>query len=186
LEAARRAIETGHDNPDALARAGLCIAVLGERPQEGLRHLERALALNPNSLMILRFAGFVYNLVGDHAKALTLYERSLRFGSLDADVWGSYQGIALVHFFAGRFGEAVRWIDKAFAERPDQGTVCAIKIAAMAAADEPRDKLQQCIRGWLGTRPPPPISAVCKSMSAFRQVDVELFVAALRKAGLPE
>jgi TolB-like protein/class 3 adenylate cyclase len=186
LKAARRAIETGHDNPDALARAGLCIAVLGERPQEGLQHLERAIALNPNSLTILRFAGFVYNLVGDHAKALALYERSLRFGSLDADAWGSYQGIALVHFFARRFGEAVRWIDKAFAVRPDQGPVCAIRIAAMAAADEPRDKLQECIRGWLGPRPPPPISAVRKTMSAFRQVDVESFVAALRKAGLPE
>ena len=186
LKAARRAIETGHDNPDALARAGLCIAVLGERPQEGLQHLERALTLNPNSLMILRSAGFVYNLVGDHAKALALYERSLRFGSLDADAWGSYQGIALVHFFAGRFGEAVRWIDKAFAERPDQGPLWAIKIAAMAAANEPRDKLQEFIRGWLGTRTPPPISAVRKNMLAFRQVDVESFVAALRKAGLPE
>jgi len=187
LEAARQAIETGRDNPDALARAGLCIAILGERPQEGLQHLERARALNPNSLMISRYAGSVYILVGDHAKALALFERSLRFGALDADAWGSYQGIALVHFFAGRFGESIHWIDKAFAERPDKGVVGYVKIAAMAAAGEPPDKLQEFIRNWLGTRSPPPISAVCERMSAFQQqVDVELFVAALRKAGLPE
>jgi adenylate cyclase len=186
LQAARRAIETGHANPEALARAGLCIAILGERPQEGLQHLERALALNPNALMILRFSGFVYNLIGDHTKALALYERSLRFGSHDADVWASYNGIALVHFFAGRFGESVCWADKAFAERPDQGALAVIKIAAMAAADEPADKIQKFIREWLGTRSPPPISAVRGRMSAFRQVDVDMFVAALRKAGLPE
>jgi TolB-like protein len=186
LEAARRAIETGHNNPDALARAGLCIAVLGERPQEGLQHLERALALNPSGLTILRYAAFVHNLSGAHAKALALYERSLRFGSLDADAWGSYLGMALVHLFAGRPGESVRWIDKAFAERPEQGVVWVVKIAAMVAADAPRDKVQNFIREWLGTRSPPPINAVRERMSAFRPVDVELLVAALRKAGLPE
>jgi adenylate cyclase len=176
LEAARRAIETGHDNPDALARAGLCIAVLGESPQEGLQHLERALTLNPNSLAILRFAGFVYNQLGDHPKALASYERSLRFGSMDADAWGSYFGIALVHFFAHRFGESLRWIDKAFAERPRHGPVCVVKIAAMAAADEPPDKVQEFIHKWVGTGSLPPISAIRGRMSTFRQVDVELFL----------
>src|SRR5262249_42596124 len=92
LEAARQAIETGRENPDALARAGYCIALLGERPQEGLQHLERALALNPNALMISRCAGSVYILVGDHAKALALYERTVRFGSLSPDAWESYLG----------------------------------------------------------------------------------------------
>ena len=186
LEAARRAIETGHDNPDALARAGLCIAVLGERPREGLQHLERALALNPNNLMISRYAGLVHNLLGDHAKALALYERTVRFGSLNPDAWESYFGIALVHFFAGRFGESLRWIDKAFAERPKYAPVGIAKIAAMAATDEPRDRIQAFIREWLGTQSPPPMSAVREKLSAFRPVDVELFVSALRKAGLPE
>lgn len=186
LEAARRAIETGRDNPDALARAGLCIAFLGERPQEGLQHLERALNLNPNSLAILRFAGFVYNQLGDHAKALAVYDRSIRLGSMDADAWGSYLGIAFVHFFARRFGESLRWIDKAFAERPDHPVVAFVKFAAMAASDQPPDELQVFIRKWLGNRPPLPISAIRQRMSAFRQVDVELLVDALRKAGLPE
>jgi tetratricopeptide (TPR) repeat protein len=142
--------------------------------------------LNPNALTILRYSGFVYNMAGDHEKALALYERSLRFGSLDEDVWSSYLGIALVHFFAGRPSEALRWINKAFAVRPEHGIVGYVKIAAMATADEPQDRFQEFIRGWLGTRSPPPISAVRERMSAFRVVDVELLVAALRKAGLPE
>jgi TolB-like protein len=186
MEAARRAIETGHDNPDALARAGMCIAVLGERQLEGLQHVERALALNPKTLAILRFAAFVYNLVGDHPKALALYERSLHFGVLDKDAWGSYNGIALVHFFAGHFGEAVHWADKAFAARPELGVVGVLKIAAMAAADKPANEVQQFLREWLGTRSPPPIRAVRERMSAFRPIDVKSFVEALRKAGLPE
>ncbi|MBI2736150.1 MAG: adenylate/guanylate cyclase domain-containing protein [Rhodospirillales bacterium] len=186
MEAARRAIETGHDNPDALARAGMCIAVLGGRQLEGLQHVERALALNPKTLAILRFAALVYNLVGDHAKALALYERSLHFGVLDKDAWGSYLGLALVHFFARRFGEAVQWADKAFAARPEQGVVCFAKIAAMAAADKPANEIQEFIREWLGTRSPPPVSIVRERMSAFRPIDVKLFAEALRKAGLPE
>jgi TolB-like protein/class 3 adenylate cyclase len=186
LEAARRAIETGHDNPDALGRAGFCIAVLGPRPQEGLQHLERALALAPNALWISRQAGFVHILVGDHAKALALYERPLRFAFMDPFAFDTYFGIGLVHFFAGRFEESVRWLDKAFAERPENGVVGYVKIAAMAAADGPRDKLQEFMRDWLGTRPPTPLSAVRARMSAFRPVDAELFVTSLRKAGLPE
>lgn len=186
LAAARRAIETGHNNADALARAGLCSAVLGDRPQEGLQHLEHALALHPNSLMILRVAGLGYILVGDHAKALELYERSLRFGALEADAWGSYQGIAWAHFLLGRSAEALRWINKAFAMRPKQGSISILKIAAMAAADEPQDKIQESIREWLGTRPVPRISAVRQRLSFFRQIDADLLLASLRKAGLPE
>jgi TolB-like protein/class 3 adenylate cyclase/Tfp pilus assembly protein PilF len=186
LEAARRAIETGHENADAIARAGFCIALLGERPQEGLRHLERALTLNPNSLIILRFIGTVCNLLGDHPKALEVYERSLRFGPMHAEAWVSYLGIAQAHFFARRFGESQRWIDKALAERPDQGIVGITKIAAMSASDEPADKVRDFISEWLGTRRLPPIRALRANMLALRQVDIELFVAALRKAGLPE
>jgi tetratricopeptide (TPR) repeat protein len=142
--------------------------------------------LNPNSLAILRFAGFVYNQLGDHAKALAVYDQSLRFGSMDADAWGSYLGIAFAHFFARRFGESLLWIDKAFTERPDHPVVAFVKVAAMAASDQPPDEVQVFMRKWLGDRPPLPISAIRQRMSAFRQDDAELFVAALRKAGLPE
>jgi adenylate cyclase len=186
LEAARRALETGRENPDALERAGLCIALLGDRPHEGLQHLERAVALNPNRLSAARSAGLLYNLIGDHAKALTLYERSLKFAASDPWAFETYHGIAMVHFFAGRFEESLRWMDKAFAERPDDGAIGYGKIAAMAAAEVAPEKLKDFISTWLGTRSPPPVSAVRERMSAFRPVDVELFAAALRKAGLSE
>src|SRR5262249_17306965 len=144
------------------------------------------LALNPKTLAILRFAALVHNLVGDHAKALALYERSLHFGILDKEAWGSYHGIALVHFFAGRFGDALHWADKALAARPEHAVVAFVKIAAMAASDRSPNEVQEFMRGWLGNRSPPPISAVRERMSAFRPVDVKVFVDALRKAGLPE
>lgn len=183
LEAARRAVEVGQDDPDALARGGLVIAILGERPKEGLPYLERALALNPNSLLVNRFAGFVFGMVGDHAKAIALHERALQLSPLDAWADDSYFGIALVHFFAGRFEESVGWADKALAVRPASGVAALVKIAAMAGADHPVSEVREIIRRWPS---PPPISAVRQRMWGYVEADVDAFAAALRKAGLPE
>jgi adenylate cyclase len=59
LEAAKRAVETGRDNADALSRGALGIAILGGRPNEALIYSERALVLNPNSLVVVKIAAAV-------------------------------------------------------------------------------------------------------------------------------
>jgi len=187
VEAARRAVEIGRDNPDALARGGLGIALLGERPEEGLPHLERALALSPNAHIVARYAAMGFVMVGDHAKALGLYERTLQLSPLDVWAGEAYFGIALLHFFAGRFEESISWADRALGEGRELGVSLAVRVAATAAADRPPEEVQAVFQRWLASPAPrPSIATIRQRMWGFRQIDVEAFVAALRKAGLPE
>ena len=162
------------------------IAFLGDRPEEGLPHLERALALNPNSLLVVRYAGLVFGMVGNHARGLALYERTMQINPLDTWAFETYFGIALLHFFAGRFEEAIGWANKALEERPELRHALYVKAAAMAAADRPRNELQEVVQRLLTSAPGTSIEAVRQRMFGFRQVDVEAFSAGLRNAGLPE
>jgi TolB-like protein/class 3 adenylate cyclase len=182
LQAAMRAVETGRDNPEALARGGLGIALLGESPEDGLPHLERALALNPNSSLVVRYAASAFLIVGNHERALALYKRAMQLSPLDPWAYDTYFGVAVLHLFAGRFEEAIGWVNKALGERPEDRMALYVKAAAMAAADRPRNEVQEIVRRL----PDASISALLRRKLNFRQVDIEAFAEGLRKAGLPE
>ena len=82
-EAAKLAVELGKEDPIALAFGGHGIAYLGGRLEEGLAHIERALTLNPNSLVAWRFGGTAYWMIGKHEKSIQYYERAMQLSPLD-------------------------------------------------------------------------------------------------------
>jgi tetratricopeptide (TPR) repeat protein len=186
LQAARRAVETGRDNAEALARGGYAIARLGERPEEGLQHLNRALALNPNSVAAVRYAGMAFLMVGNHEQAMTLYEQAMRLSPLDPWVVFTYDGRALIHLLAGDFEEAIGWADKAHRERPEYLVPLFLKVAAMAGADRAPKEVEEVVQHLLTIQPKASIEALRQRMGGYRRIDVEALTAALRKAGLPE
>ena len=57
---ARRAIEAGRDDPDALWMGGWALATLAFEHDAGLSAIERSLALNPNSSRAWTFCGWLY------------------------------------------------------------------------------------------------------------------------------
>ena len=89
FEAAKLAVELAKDNPVALSLGGYGIAYLGGQPKEGLAHIERALAINPNSLSTLRFAGHVCWMIGDHSESIRYFERAMQLGPQDYLAWES-------------------------------------------------------------------------------------------------
>ena len=62
---------------------GFGIAYLGGRLEEGLAHIERALTLNPNSLVAWRFGGTAYWMIGKHEKSIQYYERAMQLSPRD-------------------------------------------------------------------------------------------------------
>ena len=186
LQAAMRAVASGRDNPDALARAGMAIAYLGERPEEGLLHLERALALNPNSLPAVRYAALAFLMLGNHERAMVLYRRAIQISPLDTSIGNAYLGLAQIYFFAGEFEKAIAWANKVLGDRPNSHLPLFVKAAAMAAADRPRTELQEVIQHLQTIVPGATIKGLRQRMRGYRQVDAESVEAALRKAGLPE
>jgi adenylate cyclase len=186
LEAARRALETGHDSPVALALGGYAIAYLGGKAEEGVGHIERALALNPNELVAWRFGGLAYAMLGEHGKAIEHFERGMQLSPLADDAFESYHCISLPCFFLGRYDQAVEWSDRALRDRPRSAPALMVKVAAAAMCGHRADELPDLVHQLLSLLPRMTIKGFRRRMSMYRATDRELFANALRTAGIPE
>ena len=186
LHTGMRAIATGRDNPDALARGGFAIATLGGRPEDGVVHLERALALNPNSLTVVRFAAQIFVMLGNHERAMAHYNRAMQISPLDPYIGDTYWGVAHAYFIAGHFEQAIAWANKALAVMELPHLSLIVKAGALAAADRPRSEVQEVIQQLLSIVPGVSIKGIRQRIQGYRQTDRERIEAALRKAGLPE
>jgi len=185
-DAAKRAVGTGRDDPVALALGGFGIAYLGGKPMEGVTHIQRALALNPNFLMAWRFAGATYSMLGEHGKAIGHFERAMQLSPLDDDAFESYYGISMTCFFLGRYAQAVEWADQALRDRPRSALALLVKIAAIAMQDHRADELSGLVGQLLSLLPRMTIGGVRRRMSMYQAADLEHFAEALRTAGIPD
>jgi adenylate cyclase len=186
LEAARRALEAGHDNPIALALGGYGIAHLGSKPEEGVAHIERALALNPNSLLAWRVGGAVWSMLGEQRKAIEYYERAMQLSPLDDNAFESYHGISIPCFFLSRYDQAVEWSDRALRDRPRLAPALIVKVAAAAMRGDRADELPDLASQLLSLLPRMTIKGFRRRMSMYRDADLDHFARALRTAGIPE
>jgi tetratricopeptide (TPR) repeat protein len=180
LKAARRAIEIGQDNPEALSRAAVVIAIVGEKPEEGRQHVERALALSPNLNLVVRDAALICGLQGEHELAIQRYKQVLRLNPTWLPNFDTFFGLAGICFFAGRFDESIEWADRALAEQPNSTPASALKAASMSAANRAADEIREMSRAIAVL----PAEAFRRRLKGFRQTDVDSFIAALRKVDL--
>ncbi len=185
-EAAKRAVETGKDDPVALALGGFGIALHGLRFEEGVAHIERALTLNPNFLTAWRFAGAAYSMLGEHEKSIQYYERAMQLSPRDAFAFETYVGISAPYFFLGRYDQALYWAERALRENPRSVLALVYKIRALAM-DGPRpDELPDLVRQLKSLLPRFTIARGVARLVASRRADRMLYETALRKAGFPE
>lgn len=185
-EAARRAIETGQNDPVALTLGGFAIAYLSAQPEAGVAHIERALVLNPNFVSAWRYAGFAYTMLGEHGKAIEYFERAMQLSPLADNGFESYYGISLACFFLGRYDQAVVWAERAKRELPRNPRPLIVKAAALAMFGGRADELPDLVRQVLSTLPGMTIKTVRRRMSEYQADDREHFARALRTAGIPE
>jgi TolB-like protein/Flp pilus assembly protein TadD len=78
LALARSAMNFGSDDPVVLAICAHSLIAAGRMRIEGLAVADRALAANPNNLVVLQLTGICNMLVGDAAKAETCANRAYR------------------------------------------------------------------------------------------------------------
>jgi tetratricopeptide (TPR) repeat protein len=80
----KRALEISPDQPEVLNYLGYGWVDRGERLQEGLALIQRAVALRPNSGAIVDSLGWAYFRLGDYPRALELLERAVELEPADA------------------------------------------------------------------------------------------------------
>ena len=186
LHLARRAIDTGKDDPDALWMAGQAIAQYSGDHKAGAAAIERALVLNPNAALAWTVRGWVHLFLDEADPAIAAFERASRLGPLDPMGWFLKGGCARAHLTAGRYEEAMRWVDQTILEQSRWTPALWTKVGLcelMGRHDEACAALKPMLEAWPGFT----IEAFTSYAKLHYTARLRaIYVEALRKAGLPE
>jgi adenylate cyclase len=186
LQFARRAIDTGKDDPDALWMAGHAIALFSGDQKAAAAAIERALVLNPNAALAWTLRGWVHLYVDEADPAIAAFERASRLSPLDPMGFLIKGGLARGHLTAGRYEEAMRWVDQNLLEQPRHTATLWMKIVLcelMGRHNEACEALKPMLAAWPGF--------TIEAFSAYARLNYTprlraTYVDALRKVGLPE
>jgi tetratricopeptide (TPR) repeat protein len=129
---ARRAVELGKEDAVALSTGGFALAYVAGDFDDGAAFIDQALALNPNLASAWTVSGWVRIFLGQHETAFEHFAHSMRLSPLDPLMFVAQNGIALVHFYAGRYEEASSWAEKALREDPNY--LPAVRVLAASSA----------------------------------------------------
>jgi TolB-like protein len=182
---ARQALEAERDDAETIWQAAWTLFFLAGEVAMAAAALDRALAFNPNAAHAWLARGNIHALCNQPDAAIEAIERARRlspFGPYTTFYAGS---IAVAHFAARRFEQAIEWADRSLHDQPRLFSSMHVKIAANAhlgRLDAARAELSRVL-----AIDPQPTIAGFRDYAHFAAPEVlELFVTGLRLAGLPE
>ncbi len=116
---ARLALEKDADDPEVLSRCAWALIHFGADIAECSSLASRAIRLNPNSVQIMGYGGWVATYKGDYATALECFTKAVRLSPRDP-LLGNYTcGLAACHFFQRHFEDAASFAQEAVARTPN-------------------------------------------------------------------
>lgn len=133
LAHADKAAQLGGEDPLILAALGAVHSMLRNQGTARVM-LERAVSLDPNSAWGWSRLGWVELYSDNLDRALENFERALRLSPLDPMNFNNLVGIGNVHQIAGRYAEAVTFLQRALEERPNALWILRNTVASLAGA----------------------------------------------------
>ena len=182
---ARQALEAARDDADTIWQVAWTLFYLAGEAAMAAAALDRALALNPNAAHAWLMRGLIHAVRNQPDVAIEAIERARRLSPFDPYTFLYALYIALAHLAARRFEQAIEWADRALHEQPRMVATMRTKVAANAhlgRLDEARAELSRLL-----AIDPKLTIAGYRAYAHFAAPEVlELLVAGLRLAGLPE
>jgi adenylate cyclase len=178
----RLALSVDDGDADTLAWAAFISAYMVGDCEIGLELADRAVALNPNSHRAWGCRGWVYGAAGLPEKAVRSFERVIRMGPANPQIYLPFAGMGLAFIELRRFDEAIVAGKKALRQNPSHSP--AYRCLASAFAHLGRDvEAREAAARLLEVDPAFTISAF---IARGGQSNAKLLIEGLRKAGLPE
>jgi adenylate cyclase len=182
---ARQALEAERDDADTISLAAWTLFQLAGEAAMAAAALDRALALNPNAARAWLVRGSIRAHRNEPEAAIEAIQRARRLSPFDPYSFFYDSNIAVAHFAARRFEQTIEWADRALHDQPRLASAMRLNVAALAHLghlDEARAELSR----MLAIDPKLTIAGF-RDLATIRAPEVlELYVAGLRLAGLPE
>ena len=182
---ALKAASLGKDDAVALATAGFTLASCGVHVEYGDDLISQALVLNPNLAWAWLFSGWTKASLGEPEVAIDYVCRAMRLSPNDPHRFSMYGALAMAHYLAGRYAEAITFAEAA--NREQRGFV--LPQCVLAASEAFLGQLgaaQATVRRLLESQPTLRISNLQSLMVLRRPQDITNWERGMRLAGLPE
>jgi tetratricopeptide (TPR) repeat protein len=152
---------------------------------EGAALIDRALSLNPNLAWAWLFSGWVRVWLGQPEVAIEHETKAMRLSPHDSAFFNMQAATALAHFFAGRYVEALSWVERAIRAQPNH--IIALCTAAATSALLGRNGEAKTALVRLRQLDPALRISNLEEVIPIRQPEhFAIWAEGLRKAGLPE
>jgi TolB-like protein len=116
IRMARLAIHTAPDDAVVLDLGGLALSNLAGDNDAALSAIERALVLSPNFAMAHGHHGLVLAFLNRPEEAIVSVHRAIRLSPVHPTMFAFCNALGLAHLTAGRYEEALGWIEEALRE----------------------------------------------------------------------
>jgi adenylate cyclase len=181
----RFALSIDDSDPDTLARASLTSAFIVDDCEGAIEIADRAVALNPNSILAWDARGWVYYMAGLPEEAIRSFERGIRMSPVDPELHSRLLGIGVALIELGRFDEAIVAGKKARRQKPSSSAVYRCLASAFAHLGRDTEAREAAAR-VLEIDPAFTISAWIARFAGDGRSRGKLFIEGLCKTGLPE
>ncbi len=184
---ARQAIDAKTDDPDTMWQAAWPLYRFAGERAVAMAVLDRAVTLNPNASLAWLVRGWVQARHGGQPElAIEDLNRALRLSPLDPLGFFFTGGLAVAHFAARRFEEAIQWADRSSHDQPLYIIPIHVKTAASAHLGR-LDEARAGVARMLAVHPGSTLAAFRALFGPAIVPEVlDLYIAGLRLAGLPE
>ncbi|HJQ56518.1 MAG TPA: adenylate/guanylate cyclase domain-containing protein [Vineibacter sp.] len=185
LRLSRAAIDTAGDDAEVLAQGANVFAYMLGDIEISLSAMNRALQLNPNSLLVLRHGGWVHLWAGYAETAIGHFAHALRLSPNEP--WRGYSelGLAVGYLVVGRPDDALTWGRRAVVSLPNNFAchrIVAMALVGLGRVEEAREVVRQALQ-----RLPQGRINVEHYLRMWRdQSQAESLIAAMRAAGVPD
>jgi len=182
--AARRSMELDSTEPMSHTAMGNFYFFTGQQAQ-AIASFRRTVQLDPGSILACGQLGLFLALTGQPEEALPNLERVIRLNPRTPMMYRYLAATGWAHFAAGRYEEAIEWLEQSRQSKPDHNLAhrgLAASYAIVGRLEEARAALEEELR----LEPDISIEKVRFELSATDPDFLERYCDALRKAGMKE
>lgn len=180
-ELAARAAELDDSDPWAHVALGY-VAFMSRHTTESVGEFQRALELNPNFAAAHGYLGWALAYDGQSEQAITHIDEAIRMSPHDPQNAIFTTGVAIAHYLAGRYSEAVASCRKAFQQRSGLARGTRVYVASLAQAGQ-LDEARAALAKVKESHPDLSIAWIERNVP-YTPAPMAKFIEGMRKAGL--
>jgi adenylate cyclase len=178
----KKAIALDETSPDARSRLGVLYTMIRQH-EKGIAEAEKAVALDPNFADAHFRLGFVLRFAGRPEEAIPAIRKAMRLNPYPPVFYSFTLGLS--YLYAGRCEEAIAECEKALQDKVSN-RLCHIVATVAYSMCGREEKARATAEELLRIDPKFSVKTYVKTLPYKNKSDIERYIAALRKAGLPE